>query len=138
MLNIDHGVLNPRSLIEIEKQSQVGGGGCVNPFSQKLEHSTIEGQHSQYRKSAKVLTCQAEKRSPGPASRPFPGPRPAAGATTSRRSHRDTIPPQALVTTQSCALITSCMAQSMIQGQHNMTGPGASNSFIDHCPKASL
>lgn len=60
MLNIDHGVLNPRSLIEIEKQSQVGdsrkgGGEVVNPFSQKLEHSTIEGQHSQYRGISKGI-----------------------------------------------------------------------------------
>lgn len=70
MLNIDHGVLNPCSLIEIEKQSQIGdvcvcvcvwgeegewGVGGVNPFSKKLGHSTNGGQHSQYRKSAKGI-----------------------------------------------------------------------------------
>lgn len=58
-----------------------GRKGDINPVSQKLERSTIGGQHSQRRKSAKVLlTCQPEKCSPGPARRSLPSPRLMAGA----------------------------------------------------------
>lgn len=141
MLNIDHGELNPRSLEEKERQSQVErwrGKKGVCTFSERPEHSTTGGQPSEDRKSAPLLTCQPKNflqdstRDPVQLSAP-------TSLMTQHAKHpwSDTIPSQPLVTPQSSSLITSCTAQSMTQGQYNMASPGVSNRIIDHSPEAS-
>lgn len=72
-----------------------------------------------------------------PHQKPWPILQPTFCTVTTCLTPGDTIPPQPLVTAQSSALITSYMAQSMMQGQHNMAGPGVSSRDIDHHSKAS-
>lgn len=102
-----------------------------------MEHSTTGRQPSEDRKSASVLTCQPQHFLQGSTARLVQLSPTLHRVTTCTTPYSDTMPQQSLVTPPGSSLITSCMAQSMMQCQHNMSEPGASNRVIDHYPKAS-
>lgn len=136
MLNIDHGELNPHSLIEKERQSQLVarregkrglGGGDIVHSERECKHSTIRRRPSRDRKSTPARSYRRRRLLPSRLnSRPRPGPRASlCRAATGLTPRSDTIPPQPGVTSQSSRLITSCTAQSMVQGLHKIAGPVA-------------